>query len=115
MAVVIEKRREGHRYPKEVGRITCYVCGSVLRAEREDFTRAQAQDSVSFTPFLFCPVCSTKLLEASFTWQPFDFELEERAKELYARSQDNLHNLQVRLWHEISEEARESWRAKART
>lgn len=112
MAVIVVERRENHRYPREVGRITCQSCGSALQAGRNDFTRDHDRDGPPFSSFLFCPVCSVKLF---FHWQPFDFELEERAKELYARSQDNLHNLQVRLWHEISEAQRESWRARART
>lgn len=117
MPVTIVTRRENHLRPKEIGRITCQHCGSDLQAERGDFTRVKGigpWTEATHTPWLLCPVCEVTLEEPSFTWTTFDAALEERAKELHARSQGNLHNLYTRAWHEITEAERESWRARAR-
>jgi len=114
MPVSIVTKRENHLRPKEIGRITCNNCGSDLQAERGDFTRVRGVDPHAPRAWLLCPVCEVKLEEASFTWTSFDEALEKRAKELFDRSQDNLHNLHTRAWHEITEAERESWRARAR-
>lgn len=112
MPVTIVTRRENHLRPKAIGRVTCQHCGSDLQAERGDFRRPKSIEA--FAPWLLCPVCGSKLLEASFAWTAFDEAREKRAKALFDRSQDNVHDLYMRAWHEITEAERESWRARAR-